>query len=96
VETQAKSVLNSVQGMAFRWSVNPYRGCVHGCHYCFARRYHRYLDLGTGEDFTGVILVKLNAVTVLRAELSPPAGSARRSRWGRRPIPTSRSRAATA
>jgi DNA repair photolyase len=72
VETQAKSVLNPVQGMGFRWSVNPYRGCVHGCHYCFARRYHRYLDLGTGEDFTGVILVKVNAVTVLRAELSRP------------------------
>ena len=72
VETQAKTVLNSVQGMGFRWSVNPYRGCVHGCHYCFARRYHRYLDLGTGEDFTGVILVKVNAVAVLRAELSRP------------------------
>jgi DNA repair photolyase len=43
---------------------------VHGCHYCFARRYHTYLDLGTGEDFTGVILVKVNAVEVLRAELS--------------------------
>ena len=72
VEIQAKSVLNAVQGMGFRWSVNPYRGCVHGCHYCFARRYHRYLDLGTGEDFTGVILVKVNAVAVLRAELSRP------------------------
>jgi DNA repair photolyase len=72
VETQAKSILNAVQGMAFRWSANPYRGCVHGCHYCFARRYHAYLDLGTGEDFTGVILVKVNAVSVLRAELSRP------------------------
>jgi DNA repair photolyase len=45
---------------------------VHGCHYCFARRYHAYLDLGTGEDFTGVILVKVNAVKILRAELSRP------------------------
>src|SRR5262245_26212240 len=70
VETQAKSLLNAVQGMGFRWSVNPYRGCVHGCHYCFARRYHSYLDLGTGDDFTGVILVKVNAVSVLREELS--------------------------
>jgi DNA repair photolyase len=70
LETQAKSVLNAVQGMGFRWSVNPYRGCVHGCHYCFARRYHAYLELGTGDDFTGVILVKVNAVAVLRAELS--------------------------
>jgi DNA repair photolyase len=66
----AKSVLNAVHGMGFRWSVNPYRGCVHGCHYCFARRYHAYLELGTGDDFTGVIIVKVNAVAVLRAELS--------------------------
>jgi DNA repair photolyase len=72
VETQAKSVLNHVRGMGFGWSANPYRGCVHGCHYCFARRYHAYLDLGVGEDFTGVILVKVNAVAVLRAELARP------------------------
>lgn len=72
VETLAKSVLNPVRGMGFRWSVNPYRGCVHGCHYCFARRYHAYLDLDVGDDFTGVILVKVNAVEVLRAELGRP------------------------
>ena len=71
-ETQAKSVLNAVQGMGFRWSANPYRGCVHGCHYCFARRYHAYLELGTGDDFTGVILVKVNAPEVLRRELARP------------------------
>ena len=89
-------MLNAVQGMGFRWSVNPYRGCVHGCHYCFARRYHTYLELGAGEDFTGVILVKVNAVAVLRAELSRrELAAGRRSRWGRRRIPTSRSRAAT-
>jgi DNA repair photolyase len=72
LETRAKNVLNSVQGMGFRWSANPYRGCVHGCHYCFARRYHTYLDLGAGDDFSGVILVKVNAVEVLRAELGRP------------------------
>jgi DNA repair photolyase len=72
VETQAKSILNSVRGTGFGWSANPYRGCVHGCHYCFARRYHAYLDLGVGEDFTGVILVKVNAASVLRAELARP------------------------
>jgi DNA repair photolyase len=70
VATEAKSVLNAVQGMGFRWSANPYRGCVHGCHYCFARRYHTYLDLGTGDDFTGVIIVKTNAVEILRRELA--------------------------
>ena len=69
VEATAKSVLNPVSGMGFRWSANPYRGCVHGCHYCFARRYHTYLDMGAGEDFSGVILVKVNAVAVVRGEL---------------------------
>ena len=73
VETRAKSILNPVQGMGFRWSANPYRGCVHGCHYCFARRYHAYLELGTGDDFSGVILVKVNAAEVLRGELARPS-----------------------
>src|SRR5262245_29153912 len=73
VETEAKSVLNAVQGMGFRWSANPYRGCVHGCHYCFARRYHAYLELGTGDDFSGIILVKVNAPEVLRRELARPS-----------------------
>ena len=35
-ETECKSVLNRVRGMGFAWSINPYKGCVHGCHYCFA------------------------------------------------------------
>jgi DNA repair photolyase len=58
--------------MGFAWSVNPYRGCVHGCHYCFARRYHTYLELGAGDDFSSVIIVKVNAPEVLRAELARP------------------------
>ena len=66
----SKSALNRVSGMAFRWSLNPYRGCVHGCHYCFARRFHSHFDLGPGEDFTGTIFVKTNAPTLLRQELS--------------------------
>ncbi len=66
----SKSALNRVSGMAFRWSLNPYRGCVHGCHYCFARRFHSHFDLGPGEDFTGTIFVKTNAPTLLRRELS--------------------------
>jgi DNA repair photolyase len=75
VETEARSVLNRVAGMGFRWSANPYRGCVHGCHYCFARRYHTYLDLDASGDFTGVVLVKVNAVPVLRRELARPGWS---------------------
>lgn len=78
-ETQTKSVLNPVQGMGFRWSVNPYRGCTHGCQYCFARRYHAYLDLTPGNDFSSIIFVKVNAPAVLRAELARPS-------WRREPV----------
>ena len=53
--------------LPFRWTVNPYRGCSHSCHYCFARAYHAYLDLGVGEDFSSKIVVKTNVVEVLRA-----------------------------
>ena len=69
-EVECKSVINRVQGMAFKWSINPYKGCVHGCHYCYARRYHAFIDLNPSEDFTGVILVRANAPEVLRGELA--------------------------
>ena len=69
-EIECKTALNRVQGMSFKWSLNPYRGCVHGCHYCFARRFHTYFDLNAGRDFTKIILVKTNVADVLRRELS--------------------------
>ena len=69
-EIHCQSALNRVQGMGFRWSLNPYRGCVHGCHYCFARRFHGYFDLDASQDFSSVIFVKVNAPKVLRWELS--------------------------
>lgn len=69
-EVECKSVINRVKGMAFKWSINPYKGCVHGCHYCYARRYHAFIDLNPSEDFTGVILVRANAPEVLRRELA--------------------------
>jgi DNA repair photolyase len=72
-EVQCKSVLNRVHGMPFKWSINPYRGCVHSCHYCYARGTHTYLDLGTGDDFSGIIFAKINAPQVLRAELHRPS-----------------------
>ncbi len=72
-ELHCKSVLNRVRGMPFRWSINPYRGCVHSCHYCYARGTHTYLDLNTGDDFSGIIFAKVNAPQVLRAELSRPS-----------------------
>ena len=68
-EIACKSALNRVQGMAFGWSLNPYRGCVHGCHYCFARSTHTYLELGAGADFSGIIFVKTNLPEVLAGEL---------------------------
>ncbi|MEP7148355.1 MAG: radical SAM protein [Acidobacteriota bacterium] len=53
----------------WRYTVNCYRGCVHGCTYCFARRYHEFLGYGAGTDFETKIVVKPNAPTVLREEL---------------------------
>lgn len=69
-ELICKSALNRVQGMPFKWSLNPYRGCVHGCHYCFARGTHRYFELDADDDFTSVIFVKSNLPDALAAELS--------------------------
>jgi DNA repair photolyase len=70
-EVQAKSVLNHVQGdMMFSWTINPYRGCTHGCVYCFARNTHTYLDFDAGHDFDSQIVVKINAPQVLRRELA--------------------------
>src|SRR3984957_20584313 len=63
------SALNRVQGMPFDWTLNPYRGCTHGCHYCFARRYHVQFEMNTDDEFASVILVKQNFVSVLAREL---------------------------
>ena len=78
LEDTCKTALNRVPAAArvpFRFTVNPYRGCAHSCHYCFARAYHAYLDLGIGEDFSSKILVKTNVVDVLRRELASPRWS---------------------
>ena len=72
-EVRCRSALNPVEGMPFRWTLNPYRGCTHGCHYCFARRYHEQFELGAGDEFATVILVKTNLPEVLRRELARPA-----------------------
>ncbi|HLI26653.1 MAG TPA: radical SAM protein [Chloroflexota bacterium] len=71
-ELACKSALNRVQGMPFRWSLNPYRGCVHHCRFCFASPTHRYFDLAGAEDFFAVIFVKVNLPEVLAAELARP------------------------
>jgi DNA repair photolyase len=74
-EVTCRSALNAVQGMPFNWTLNPYRGCTHACHYCFARRYQTQFELGPGDHFSTVILVKINLVDVLRRELDKPSWS---------------------
>lgn len=69
----SRSALNAVRGMPFNWTMNPYRGCTHGCHYCFARRYHNQFEMNVGDDFASVILVKQNVAEVLRRELDRPS-----------------------
>lgn len=72
-EVECRSALNRVKGMPFEWTLNPYRGCTHACHYCFARRYHTQFELNAGDEFSSVILVKRNFVEVLRRELDKPS-----------------------
>jgi DNA repair photolyase len=55
--------------MPFRWSLNPYRGCLHGCQYCYARASHTYLGMNAGDDFATKIIVKTNMPEMLRQEL---------------------------
>lgn len=72
-EVRARSVLNRVpekSRMPFRWTVNPFRGCSHGCEFCFARPTHTYLGFNAGRDFVKEIVVKVNAPEVLRTELA--------------------------
>jgi DNA repair photolyase len=69
---RAKSVIttNNSPDVGFDQSINPYRGCSHGCVYCFARPTHAYLGLSPGLDFESKLFYKDNAVELLRAELS--------------------------
>lgn len=82
MHVEARRIINRVpaaSGLPFRWTINAYRGCSHACAYCFARPTHEYLGLNSGDDFDRVIVVKVNAVDKLRAELAP-------ARWAGDPI----------
>ncbi len=75
-EVLSRSALNEVPGgsrMPFRYTINPYRGCLHRCVYCYARSTHEWLDLDSGRDFDTQIVVKTNLVEVLRRELARPS-----------------------
>jgi DNA repair photolyase len=63
---------NDSPDVGFNFSVNPYRGCAHGCSYCYARPTHEYLGLSAGIDFETQILVKLDAARLLRDFLCRP------------------------
>jgi DNA repair photolyase len=75
LHVQARRIVNRVpeaSRMPFRHTVNVYRGCAHACTYCFARPTHTYLGMDAGRDFERRIVVKVNAVERLRAELADP------------------------
>jgi DNA repair photolyase len=63
---------NNSPDVGFETSLNPYRGCEHGCIYCYARPTHEYLGFSAGLDFESKIMVKTNAPELLRAELERP------------------------
>lgn len=71
---RARSIIarNDSPDIPFNQSINPYRGCEHGCIYCYARPTHAYLDLSPGLDFETRLFAKHNAAELLRAELSRP------------------------
>jgi len=82
LHVHARTIVNKVPAssrMPFSYTINAYRGCSHACTYCFARPTHTYLGLGMGDDFERKIVVKVNAVERLGAELRSP-------RWKGDPI----------
>ena len=75
LDDKSRSVLshNDSPDLDFRWSCNPYRGCMSACAYCYARPTHEYLDLGAGTDFDTKIVVKRDAPELLRAAFDKPS-----------------------
>src|SRR5574343_1173117 len=75
IEHRVKSILagNDSPDIAFDLSINPYRGCEHGCSYCYARPSHSYLGLSPGLDFERIIIAKRGLADQLRRELARPS-----------------------
>jgi DNA repair photolyase len=76
LHVRARTIISEVpraSRMPFRFTINPYRGCSHACTYCFARPTHEYLGLNGADDFERRIVVKINAVERLAAELARPS-----------------------
>jgi DNA repair photolyase len=72
---KTRTIINKVartSDVPFDWTVNPYRGCEHGCIYCFARQYHEYLGFSCGLDFETKLMAKPDAPALLREELAHP------------------------
>ena len=79
---RTQRIINQVSKTAdvpFDWTLNPYRGCEHGCIYCFARPYHEYLGFSCGLDFETKLMAKPDAPRLLKQELASP-------RWKPQPI----------
>jgi DNA repair photolyase len=72
-EEPCRSALNRVTGMAFRWSLNPYMGCVHRCTFCYVRAFERRADRPSDERYGQTIRVKVNVADVLARELARPS-----------------------
>ncbi len=74
-EDDTRSILshNDSPDLAFRWSVNPYRGCFHACAYCYARPSHEYLGFGAGTDFESKLVIKRHAAALLREAFLKPS-----------------------
>lgn len=82
ISDQTGRIINRVSpssDVPFEWTVNPYRGCEHGCIYCFARPYHEFLGFSCGLDFETKIVVKHDAPELLKRELASPG-------WAGEPI----------
>src|SRR5438270_13373363 len=72
-EEPCRSALNAVKGMAFKWSLNPYTGCVHQCTFCYVRAFERRADRPSDDRYGQAIRVKTNVVEVLQRELARPS-----------------------